>query len=56
MACIDENGNQLGRCLHVCKDEEECKNECLKDFETNKLDCPCQVTLAGIHKGLSCIN
>ena len=41
--CIDSNGMILGRCVYGCVGNDECKDDCVAEFEERQLDCPCEV-------------
>ena len=39
--CIDTNSIAMGRCVYACQGNESCEADCLADFKTRQLDCPC---------------
>ena len=42
--CIDANGIAMGRCVRACDGDESCELDCLTDFKSKQLDCPCEVS------------
>ena len=51
--CIDQNSLTLGRCIHACDSDGDCENNCVNEFKTRQIDCPCEVRYYIIHLDLS---
>ena len=43
--CLDSNSLILGRCVYGCDGNEECKDQCVAEFEERQLNCPCEVSI-----------
>ena len=46
--CIDQNGSEMGRCVHACKGNEACELDCLTEFKAKQMDCPCEVSIFSV--------
>ena len=42
--CLDTNGVILGRCVYECGENEECRNQCVNEFDERQLNCPCEAS------------
>ena len=42
--CIDHNGMTMGRCVHTCNGNDACELDCLAEFKSRQMDCPCEVS------------
>ena len=42
--CLDSNGMSLARCIYNCGDNSDCEIDCVANFKTKTLDCPCEVS------------
>ena len=43
--CLDSNSLILGRCIYGCGENEDCKDQCVTEFEDRQLNCPCEVSI-----------
>ena len=43
--CQDLNALSLRQCIVVCTGDEECKDNCMAEFEKQLLNCPCEVII-----------
>ena len=46
--CIDSNSIKMGRCVHSCDGDVSCENDCLAEFKSLQIRCPCEVRLCNI--------
>jgi len=44
--CIDNNGSEMARCVRACDSDESCELNCLTQFKSKQLNCPCEVSRA----------
>ena len=48
--CLDINGMSLARCIYNCDDNIACEIDCVANFKTKTVDCPCEVSWNGVNR------
>ena len=47
--CLDINGMSLARCIYKCDNNSACEIDCVANFKTETVNCPCEVSGNGIN-------